>query len=236
VMGAGVAGLMAIGTARRLGAVVEATDVRPVVKEQVESLGGTFIEVEMTEEEKAKAETAGGYATEMSDDYKRRQAELIAERVKEADFIITTALIPGRPAPKLVTEEMLKSMKPGSVIVDMAAEMGGNVEGTEAGKEVVKHGVLLVGITNLPATMPGSATQMYAKNLQTLIKHLMADGKVELNFDDEITKGATITHGGKVVHEATAKALGIEVAPPPAPQAQPAEADADASAPEKKDS
>ena len=114
VMGAGVAGLMAIGTARRLGAVVEATDVRPVVKEQVESLGGTFIEVEMTDEEKAKAETAGGYATEMSDDYKRRQAELIAERVKEADFIITTALIPGRPAPKLVTDEMVRSMKPGA--------------------------------------------------------------------------------------------------------------------------
>ena len=221
IMGAGVAGLMAIGTARRLGAVVEATDVRPVVKEQVQSLGGTFIEVEMTDEEKAKAETAGGYATEMSDDYKRRQAALIAERVKEADFIITTALIPGRPAPKLVTEEMLKSMKPGSVIVDMAAEMGGNVEGTEPGREVVKHGVTLIGITNLPATMPGSATQMYAKNIQTLIKHLMADGKVELSFDDEITKGATITHGGSVVHEATAKALGIEpaAAATPSPQA-----------------
>jgi NAD(P) transhydrogenase subunit alpha len=216
VMGAGVAGLMAIGTARRLGAVVEATDVRPVVKEQVESLGGTFIEVEMTEEEKAKAETAGGYATEMSEDYRRRQAELIAERVKEADFIITTALIPGRPAPKLVTEEMLRSMKPGSVIVDMAAEMGGNVEGTEAGKEVVKHGVLLVGHTNLPATMPASATQMYAKNLQTLINHLTPEASLTLDFEDEITKGATITHGGKVVHEATAKALGIEVAPAPA--------------------
>jgi len=233
IMGAGVAGLMAIGTARRLGAVVEATDVRPVVKEQVESLGGTFIEVEMTDEEKAKAETAGGYATEMSDDYKRRQAALIAERVREADFIITTALIPGRPAPKLVTEEMLKSMKPGSVIVDMAAEMGGNVEGTEPGREVVKHGVTLIGITNLPATMPGSATQMYAKNIQTLIKHLMADGKVELSFDDEITRGATITHAGKVVNEATAKALGIEVAAPPAPPT--AEADAAASASEKKD-
>ncbi|HEX7172658.1 MAG TPA: NAD(P)(+) transhydrogenase (Re/Si-specific) subunit alpha, partial [Candidatus Limnocylindria bacterium] len=170
------------------------------------------------------------YATEMSDDYKRRQAELIAERVKEADFIITTALIPGRPAPKLVSEEMLKSMKPGSVIVDMAAEMGGNVEGTEAGKEVVKHGVLLIGITNLPATMPGSATQMYAKNIQTLIKHLMADGKVDLSFEDEITKGATITHGGKVVHEATARALGIEV-PTPKPDAEAAPA-----ASEKKDS
>ena len=216
VMGAGVAGLMAIGTARRLGAVVEATDVRPVVKEQVESLGGTFIEVEMTEEEKAKAETAGGYATEMSEEYKRRQAELIAERVKEADFIITTALIPGRPAPKLVTDEMVKSMKTGSVIVDMAAEMGGNVEGTEAGKEVVKHGVRIIGLTNLPATMPHSATQMYAKNIQTLIKHLVKDASLDLDFEDEITRGATITHAGKVVHEATAKALGIEPAPPPA--------------------
>jgi H+-translocating NAD(P) transhydrogenase subunit alpha len=214
IMGAGVAGLMAIGTARRLGAVVEATDVRPVVKEQVESLGGTFIEVEMTEEEKAKAETAGGYATEMSEDYKRRQAELIAERVRDADFIITTALIPGRPAPKLVTEEMVRSMKPGSVIVDMAAEMGGNVEGTEAGKEVTKHGVRIVGHTNLPATMPASATQMYAKNIQTLVKHLVRDGSLDLDFTDEITKGATITHGGKVVNEATAKALGIEVTTP----------------------
>lgn len=217
VMGAGVAGLMAIGTARRLGAVVEATDVRPVVKEQVESLGGTFIEVEMTEEEKAKAETAGGYATEMSDDYKRRQAALIAERVKEADFIITTALIPGRPAPKLVTDAMVQSMKPGSVIVDMAAEMGGNVEGTEAGKEVVKHGVRIIGLTNLPATMPGSATQMYAKNIQTLVKHLVRDGSLNLDFDDEITAGATITHDGNVVHAATAKALGIEPTAPAAP-------------------
>jgi H+-translocating NAD(P) transhydrogenase subunit alpha len=235
IMGAGVAGLMAIGTARRLGAVVEATDVRPVVKEQVQSLGATFIEVEMTDEEKAKAETAGGYATEMSDDYKRRQAELIAERVKEADFVITTALIPGRPAPKLVTEEMVKSMKPGSVIIDMAAEMGGNVEGTEPNKEVVKHGVRIVGFTNLPATMPGSATQMYAKNLQTLIKHLVSDGKLELDFDDEITRGATITHAGKIVHDGTAKALGIEVSPPAQPRTDTAAAPA-AAAPEKKDS
>ncbi|HLA65429.1 MAG TPA: NAD(P) transhydrogenase subunit alpha, partial [Candidatus Saccharimonadales bacterium] len=214
VMGAGVAGLMAIGTARRLGAVVEATDVRPVVKEQVESLGGTFIEVEMTDEEKANAETAGGYAREMSDDYKRRQAELIAERVKEADFVITTALIPGRPAPRLVTDEMVASMKPGSVIVDMAAEMGGNVEGTEPGKEVVKHGVRIIGLTNLPATMPGSATQMYAKNMQTLVHHLLKDGSLNLDFGDEITRGATITHGGKVVNDATAKALGIEASDP----------------------
>ena len=221
VMGAGVAGLMAIGTARRLGAVVEATDVRPVVKEQVESLGGIFIEVEMTEEEKANAETAGGYAREMSDDYKARQAALIAERVKEADFVITTALIPGRPAPKLVTDAMVASMKPGSVIVDMAAEAGGNVEGTEAGKEVVKHGVTIIGLTNLPATMPGSATAMYAKNMQTLLKHLIKEGAINLDFTDEITRGATITHDGKVINEATAKALGIEVAEP-APAATPA--------------
>lgn len=221
VMGAGVAGLMAIGTARRLGAVVEATDVRPVVKEQVESLGGIFIEVQMTDEEKANAQTAGGYAREMSDDYKRRQAELIAERVKEADFVITTALIPGRPAPRLVTDAMVASMKPGSVIVDMAAEAGGNVEGTEAGKEVVKHGVRIIGLTNLPATMPGSATAMYARNMQTLLKHLIKDGSITLDFADEITRGATITHGGKVVNEATAKALGIEAAEPapPAPAA-----------------
>ncbi len=237
VMGAGVAGLMAIGTAKRLGAVVEATDVRPVVKEQVESLGGTFLSVEMTDEEKAKAETAGGYATEMSDDYKRRQAELIAERVKEADFIITTALIPGRPAPKLVTEEMIESMKPGSVIIDMAAEMGGNTELTEANKEVVKHDVLIVGITNLPATMPASATQMYAKNIQTLINHLLEDGQINLDFDDEITRGATITHGGKVVHPATAKALGIEPVVPASPPAQTdAPAAADAATADKKDS
>jgi NAD(P) transhydrogenase subunit alpha len=230
VFGAGVAGLMAIGTAKRLGAVVEATDVRPVVKEQVQSLGGTFLEVEMTDEEKAKAETAGGYATEMSEDYKRRQAELIASRVGEADAIITTALIPGRPAPKLITEEMIKTMRPGSVIVDMAAEAGGNTELTEAGKEVVKHGVLIIGHTNLPATMPGSATQMYAKNIQTLVKHLVKDGKVELNFDDEITRGATITHGGKVVHEATAKALGIEPEAPAAPAAASVQTDAPAAA------
>jgi NAD(P) transhydrogenase subunit alpha len=214
VFGAGVAGLMAIGTARRLGAMVEATDVRPAVKEQVQSLGGTFLEVEMTEEEKAQAETAGGYAREMSDDYKRRQAELIASRVGDADAVITTALIPGRPAPKLITADMIKSMRPGSVIIDMAAEMGGNTELTEAGKEVVTpNGVRIIGFTNLPASMPGSATQMYAKNMQTLVKHLLKNGKLDLDFTDEITAGATITHNGKVVNEATAKALGIEPAP-----------------------
>jgi len=225
VFGAGVAGLTAIGTARRLGAVVEATDVRPVAKEQVESLGGTFLEVQMTDEERAQAETAGGYAREMSDDYKRRQAELIASRVGEADVVITTALIPGRPAPRLITEEMVKTMRPGSVIVDLAAEAGGNCELTEPGREVVKYGVRIIGLTNLPATMPGSSTQMLSKNIQTLVKHLVRSGELVLNFDDEITRGATITHGGKIVHDATAKALGIEPAPIPATaeSAQPAE-------------
>jgi NAD(P) transhydrogenase subunit alpha len=212
VFGAGVAGLMAIGTAKRLGGVVEATDVRPVVKEQVQSLGGTFLEVEMTDEEKASAQTAGGYASEMSEDYKRRQAELIASRVGEADAVITTALIPGRPAPRLITAAMVETMRPGSVIVDLAAEAGGNCELTEPGKEVVKHGVRIVGLTNLPATMPGSSTQMFSKNVQTLVKHLVPAAELVLDFGDEITRGATITHEGKVVNEATAKALGIEPA------------------------
>jgi NAD(P) transhydrogenase subunit alpha len=234
VFGAGVAGLMAIGTAKRLGAVVEATDVRPVVKEQVQSLGGTFLEVEMTDEEKAQAETAGGYAREMSDDYKRRQAELIAGRVGEADAVITTALIPGRPAPKLITAEMVKTMRPGSVIVDMAAEMGGNTELTEAGKEIVTdNGVRIIGFTNLPATMPASATQMYAKNVQTLVKHLVKDGRLELDFADEITAGATITHDGKVVHAATAEALGITPQPPASAATDEPPTDAPAAADEK---
>ncbi len=207
VMGAGVAGLMAIGTARRLGAVVEAFDVRPVVKEQVESLGGIFIEVPMTDEEKAAAQTTGGYAREMNEDYQRRQRELIAERVQAADFVITTALIPGRPAPKLITADMVATMQPGSVIVDMAAEAGGNCELTEPGREAVVHDVTIIGTLNLPATLPTHASQMYAKNIQTLVDHLVKDGTLTLDLEDEITRGATITHGGKIVHEATAKAL-----------------------------
>lgn len=210
VMGAGVAGLMAIGTARRLGAVVEAFDVRPVVKEQVESLGGIFIEVPMTDEEKAAAQTSGGYAREMNEDYQRRQRELIAERVQAADFVITTALIPGRPAPKLITAEMVQTMQPGSVIVDMAAEAGGNCELTEPGREAVVNDVTIIGLTNLPATLPTHASQMYAKNIQTLVDHLVKDGQLTLDFEDEITKGATITHGGAIVHEATAAALAAQ--------------------------
>jgi NAD(P) transhydrogenase subunit alpha len=178
-----------------------------VVKEQVESLGGIFIEVPMSDEEKAAAQTTGGYAREMGEDYQRRQRELIAERVQAADFVITTALIPGRPAPKLVTADMVRTMQPGSVIVDMAAEAGGNCELTEPGKEVTVDGVTIIGFTNLPATVPTHATQMYAKNVQTLVEHLAPEGQLRIDLEDEITRGATITHGGKVVHEATAAAL-----------------------------
>ena len=211
IVGAGVAGLMAIGTARRLGAVVEAFDVRTVVKEQVESLGATFVEVPMTDEEKTHAQTAGGYAREMSEDYQRRQRELIAQRVAEADVVISSALIAGRPAPKLITAEMVRTMRPGSVIVDLAAEAGGNSELTQPGREIVENGVTIIGFTNLPASMPLHATQMYARNIQTLVRSLVKDGQLALDFNDEIVKGATITHGGRVVHEATARAMGIEL-------------------------
>jgi NAD(P) transhydrogenase subunit alpha len=166
----------------------------------------------MTEEEKVSAETAGGYAREMSEGYQRRQSELIAERVKAADFVITTALIPGRPAPRLISADMVRAMQPGSVIVDMAAEAGGNCELTEPGREVVDSGVTIIGITNLPATVPTHATQMYAKNVQTLVDHLVHDGKLTLDLEDEITRGATITHGGKIVHEATAAAVAAQTA------------------------
>jgi NAD(P) transhydrogenase subunit alpha len=152
----------------------------------------------------------------MSEDYQRRQSELIAERVKAADFVITTALIPGRPAPRLITADMVRTMQPGSVIVDMAAEAGGNCELTEPGREVVDNDVTIIGITNLPATVPTHATQMYAKNVQTLVDHLVHDGKLTLDLEDEITRGATITHGGKIVHEATAAAVAAQAAAPSA--------------------
>ena len=215
VIGAGVAGLAAIGAASGLGAIVRANDTRPEVADQIKSLGGEYVPVDYVEE----GSGVGGYAKVMSEGFQKAQRETFAKQAKEVDIIITTALIPGKPAPKLITAEMVQSMKPGSVIVDMAAEAGGNVEGTEAGREVVKHGVTIIGLTNLPATMPGSATAMYARNMQTLLKHLIKDGAISLDFTDEITRGATITHGGKVVNEATAKALGIEAAVPASPVA-----------------
>ncbi len=201
VMGAGVAGLQAIATAKRLGAVIEAFDVRPAVKEQVESLGAKFVEVAMTDEEKKQAETAGGYAREMSEDYKRRQGELVHERAKIADIIITTALIPGRPAPVLIGAETVKAMKPGSVIVDLAVEQGGNCPLTERDKVVVKHGVKLVGLTNLPALVAADASSLYARNLLNFFNLLVdpKSGELKLDREDEVIAGALVCIDGQVV-------------------------------------
>ncbi|NBX65856.1 MAG: Re/Si-specific NAD(P)(+) transhydrogenase subunit alpha [Proteobacteria bacterium] len=200
IMGAGVAGLQAIATARRLGAVVSATDVRPAAKEQVESLGATFVMVES--DETKQAETKGGYAKEMSEDYKRKQAALVAETIKKQDIVITTALIPGRPAPVLVTEEMVKSMKPGSVIVDMAVEQGGNCPISEKDKVVMKHGVTIIGYTNLASRIGMDASALYAKNMLNVLTLMLGQEKTELKFDfeDEIIKGFTLVHNGKPVH------------------------------------
>lgn len=202
VLGAGVAGLQACAVAKKLGGVVEAFDQRPAVKDQVKSLGAKFIEVP-TEE---SAETEGGYAKELSDDYKKKQAELIAKHVKKSDVVITTALIPGKPAPVLIPEDMVKDMKEGAVIVDLAAEFGGNCPLTESGKIVVKHGVKLIGTTNLPATMPADASDMFSKNVENFINHLTKKGEddkvaLEYNLEDEITKGSLITHNGTIVDE-----------------------------------
>ncbi|MXS80012.1 NAD(P) transhydrogenase subunit alpha [Nitrosomonas eutropha] len=201
ILGAGVAGLQAIATAKRLGAVIEAFDVRPAVKEQVESLGAKFVEVPLTDEEKAKAETAGGYAAEMSEDYKRRQSNLIHERAAAADIIITTALIPGRPAPILISEETVKAMKPGSVIVDMAVEAGGNCSLSELGKTVVKHGVHLVGIANLPGLVATDASALYARNLLNFLNLILdtQTGELKIDREDEIVKGSLVCTAGEII-------------------------------------
>jgi NAD(P) transhydrogenase subunit alpha len=203
VLGAGVAGLMACATAKRLGAVVEATDVRPVVKEQVQSVGAKFLEVESAE----SGEAEGGYAKEMSEEYKKKQADMISRHIAKSDVVIPTALIPGRKAPILITEAHVKSMKPGSVIVDLAAEMGGNCQLTEPGQNVVKHGVLIIGHTNLPSTMSFHASQMFSKNIEKFLFHLTDDKGFKLDMKDEITKGSMITHKGEVVHEMTLKTM-----------------------------
>jgi NAD(P) transhydrogenase subunit alpha len=201
VLGAGVAGLQAIATARRLGAVIEAFDVRPAVKEQVESLGARFIEVPVSEEEKKQAETAGGYARQMSEDYQRRQAALIDERARAADIIITTALIPGRPAPVLIREETVRAMKPGSVIVDLAVEQGGNCPLSERDRVVVKHGVTLVGHSNLPAMLAADASALYARNVLNFVNLLVdpKSGELKLNREDEIIAGALVCIDGSPV-------------------------------------
>lgn len=201
VLGAGVAGLQAIATAKRLGAVVEVFDVRPAAKEQVESLGAKFVEVALSDEEKAKAETAGGYATEMSDDYKRRQGELVHERAIVADIIITTALIPGRPAPVLIKEDTVKAMKPGSVIVDMAVEAGGNCLLSELDKTVLKHGVHLVGIANIPGLVAADSSTLYARNVMNFLNLMLDQESSQLKIDrsDEIISGTLVCADGEVV-------------------------------------
>ena len=203
IMGAGVAGLQAIATARRLGAMVEVSDIRPAVKEQVESLGGKFIELPMQE----SGEGQGGYAKEVSADFLAKQQAVLKQRISQADVVITTAQVPGRPAPRLVTEDMVKAMRQGSVIVDIAADSGGNCELTENNREVVKHGVLILGYSNLPNTMPEDASNLYARNVQALVKLLNDKGSLKLNLEDEIITGALLTTDGTVRHAPTADAI-----------------------------
>jgi H+-translocating NAD(P) transhydrogenase subunit alpha len=188
VIGAGVAGLQAIATARRLGAVVSGFDVRPAVKEQVESLGATFLDLGVVGEE-----TEGGYAPELTEDEQKRQQQGLEARIGDFDLVVTTALIPGRPAPQLIPRSAIESMRPGSVIVDLAAEAGGNAELSEADQVVVHQGVTLIGPTNLPSTMPFHASQLYARNVSALLQHLAPEGELQLDFEDEITSGACVT-------------------------------------------
>ncbi|MBI0417813.1 MAG: Re/Si-specific NAD(P)(+) transhydrogenase subunit alpha [Nitrosospira sp.] len=201
VLGAGVAGLQAIATAKRLGAIVEAFDVRPVAKEQVESLGAKFIEVPSNSEEKSQAETTGGYAREMSEEYKRLQNELVHERAILADIIITTALIPGRPAPVLIKEETVRAMKSGSVIVDMAVEAGGNCPLSELNKTVVKHGVHLIGIANLPGLVASDSSALYSRNLMNFLSLLLDSdsGELKLDREDEIISGTLVCINGEII-------------------------------------
>ena len=196
IMGAGVAGLQALGTAKRLGAVVEVSDIRPAVKEEVQSLGGKFIEVEGAED----MQDAGGYAKEASEEFLKKQKELIFKHITQADIVITTALVPGKKAPVLVTEEMVKNMRAGSVILDMAVEFGGNCEVSENGKTVKKHNVTIIGEPNLPSLVPTHASEMYSKNILNFITHFTKEGNFTLNLEDEIIKGALITNNGEVIN------------------------------------
>jgi len=197
IMGAGVAGLQALGTAKRLGAVVEVSDIRPSAKEEVQSLGGKFIEVETTE----NMQDERGYAKQASEEFLKKQKELIFKHVTEADIVITTALVPGKKAPVLITEEMIKNMKPGSVVLDMAVEFGGNCEISEPGKTVKKYDVTIIGEPNLPSLVPTHSSEMYAKNLLALIQHIGKNGQVELKLEDEIVKGCLISRNGEVIND-----------------------------------
>jgi len=216
IMGAGVAGLQAIATAKRLGAVVEVSDVRPAVKEQVESLGGKFIEVPTDE----SAEDEGGYAKEQSEEFLKKQRELVREKIIAADVVITTAAIPGKPAPKLVTDDMVKEMHAGSVIVDLAVETGGNCTLSEAGEVVEKEGVTIVGKLNVPSLIAENATDMYAKNILNLLGDMIKEGEVVFDFEDEVTIGATVTHQGEVMSPRVREAHGMAPLPKPATQNQ----------------
>jgi len=198
VIGAGVAGLQAIGTAKRLGAVVEGYDTRPAVREHVESLGARFVELAL---EAKDAEARTGYARAQSEEFYQKQRQLMAAHVASADVVITTALVPGQRAPVLITEDMVKGMRPGSVIVDLAAEQGGNCALTEPGREVSRHGVLVAGPVNLPSTLAYHASQMYARNVTSYLLHLLKGGALHLDLGDELTRGPLVTHGGEVVHE-----------------------------------
>ena len=206
VLGAGVAGLQAIATARRLGAVVQAFDVRSAVKEQIESLGARFLELDMGLED---AEAAGGYARQLTEEEQAKQRDLLAIEIGKVDAVISTAAVPGRRAPLLVTEQAVKNMKPGSVIVDLAAETGGNCELTEPGETVVREGVTIVGPANLASTMADHASSLYARNVQSLLELMVSEeGELTLDFEDEIIKGACITHEGEIVHEGAREAAG----------------------------
>jgi NAD(P) transhydrogenase subunit alpha len=203
VLGAGVAGLQAIGTAKRLGAIVEAYDTRPVVKEQVESLGAKFVELDL---ETKDAQEKTGYAKAQSEEFYAQQRQMLLKYVAAADVVIPTALIPGQRAPVLITEEMVKGMRPGSVIVDLAAEQGGNCALTEPGQEVVKYGVAILGPVNIPSTLPFHASQMYARTVSNYLLHLCKQGKIQLDLSDELTRGPLVTHQGEVVQEAVKSA------------------------------
>ena len=198
VVGVGVAGLQAIATCKRLGAVIQAYDVRPAVKEQVQSVGARFVELEL---DTADSEGSGGYAQAMDEQFYAKQREMMARVVSENDVVITTAAVPGKPAPVLVTEDMIKSMRPGSVVIDLAAERGGNCEITEPGRTVVKHGVTLVGEVNLPSTVPFHASQMYSNNIVNFLKLMINDGALDVGIDDDIVQGATVTRDGEIVNE-----------------------------------
>lgn len=206
VIGAGVAGLQAIATAKRLGAVVSAYDTRPAVKEQVQSLGARFVEIDLGTKD---TEGAGGYAKALGEEVLRKQQELLAKAVADSDVVITTAQVPGKKAPVIVPDPVVRRMRAGSVVVDLAAEQGGNVEGTEAGREVVRHGVLLVGPRNLPSTIPFHASQMYSRNVHALLSDMIdKEGNLALDFEDEVIRESCITHEGKVVHGPTAARVG----------------------------